>query len=182
VLQDAFRAAVARHGAGDRAELLWQSCFGRCTQGPNVLVREIADATPTLGTGFATAPGGRGASALYHQVDEERVERIVREHVVAGRVVRDFVERAVDRPAARDLRYSTPVEPAATADIAPAAAPSAAAIGPTGPLIAIAAPPRAAAAPAPRPAATVTAAVSPGGRLAQSASGPTTPTPKDSDP
>lgn len=73
---------------------MWQSCFGRCTQGPNVLVREISGGeAPTLGSGFATVPGPRGATALYNRVDAERVERIVTEHVLGGQIVRAFIER-----------------------------------------------------------------------------------------
>lgn len=73
---------------------MWQSCFGRCTQGPNVLVREIvADAQPGLGSGFATLPGPRGVTALYNRMDAGRVERVVIQHVIGGQVVREFVER-----------------------------------------------------------------------------------------
>lgn len=100
----------------DRAELVWQSCFGRCTQGPNVLVREMtppaAAPTPSLGTGFATPPGPRGgATALYNHTDPERVERIVVEHIVGGRIVREFVEKPGD---SSSVRYSVPL--AATKD------------------------------------------------------------------
>jgi len=78
----------------ERTELVWQSCFGRCTQGPNVLVREILTAAPpTLGSGFATAPGPRGTTALYNRVDPGRVERIVASHVCTGQIVREYVER-----------------------------------------------------------------------------------------
>ncbi len=72
----------------------WQSCFGRCSQGPNVLVREILErsAMPTLGTGFATVPGPRGATALYNRVDAARVDRIVGEHVAGGKIVRELIE------------------------------------------------------------------------------------------
>lgn len=95
----------------ERAELVWQSCFGRCTQGPNVLVREMVGqaaktTTPSLGTGFATPPGPRGATALYNHTDPERVERIVAEHVVTGRIVREFVERPGD---STSVRYSVPL-------------------------------------------------------------------------
>jgi len=93
-LHEVFRSALERHDARDRAELVWQSCFGRCTQGPNVLVREIvADQAPGLGTGFATLPGPRGVTALYNRIDAERVERVVTQHVMGGQVVREFVER-----------------------------------------------------------------------------------------
>ncbi len=93
VLHDAFRSALDTQGAREDTELVWQSCFGRCTQGPNVLVREIVTAEPTLGSGFATLPGPRGLTALYNRVDADRAERIVVAHVVKGQIVREFVER-----------------------------------------------------------------------------------------
>jgi len=92
-LFEQFRAALVRHGLANDAEVAWQSCFGRCTQGPNVLVREIVDsAAPTLGSGFATAPGPRGVTALYNRIDATRIDRVITEHVMAGKVVRDFIE------------------------------------------------------------------------------------------
>jgi (2Fe-2S) ferredoxin len=92
-LHDIFANALDARAARDRAELVWQSCFGRCTQGPNVLVRELVSGQPTLGTGFATLPGPRGATALYNRMDATRVERVVEQHVVGGQIVRDFIER-----------------------------------------------------------------------------------------
>jgi (2Fe-2S) ferredoxin len=94
VLHEVFRTALDAHAARERAELVWQSCFGRCTQGPNVLVREIVAEEPrSLGTGFATLPGPRGVTALYNRVDSARVERVVTQHVVGGQIVREFIER-----------------------------------------------------------------------------------------
>jgi (2Fe-2S) ferredoxin len=73
---------------------MWQSCFGRCSQGPNVLVRElVAEPSGGLGSGFATLPGPRGVTALYNRMDAARVDKVVAEHVLGGRVVREFVER-----------------------------------------------------------------------------------------
>ena len=46
VLHDVFRRQLMAHGAQEHTELVWQSCFGRCTQGPNVLVREILTGEP----------------------------------------------------------------------------------------------------------------------------------------
>jgi (2Fe-2S) ferredoxin len=94
-LFDAFRAQLEAHGAQAHTEVAWQSCFGRCTQGPNVLVREIltSEAAPTLGTGFATLPGPRGTTALYNRVDGQRVARVVSAHVVGGQIVREYIER-----------------------------------------------------------------------------------------
>jgi (2Fe-2S) ferredoxin len=95
-LRDVFQTLLDAHGAQEHTELAWQSCFGRCTQGPNVLVREIfptEQALPALGSGFATLPGPRGATALYNRVDSQRVKHVVAEHVVGGHVVREYVER-----------------------------------------------------------------------------------------
>jgi (2Fe-2S) ferredoxin len=94
-LHQVFRAALDHHGAGEHTELVWQSCFGRCTQGPNVLVREILTGEPatTLGSGFATLPGPRGATALYNRVDNQRVAHVVAMHVMRGQIVREYVER-----------------------------------------------------------------------------------------
>ena len=92
-LHDLFRNALDAQGARERAELTWQSCFGRCTQGPNVLVRELVGEQPTLGTGFATLPGPRGVTALYNRMDAKRVDRVVTQHVLGGQIVREFIER-----------------------------------------------------------------------------------------
>jgi (2Fe-2S) ferredoxin len=92
-LHDVFRGALAAHAAGERVELAWQSCFGRCTQGPNVLVRELVANAPTLGVGLATLPGPRGVTALYNRIDPVRVERIVVQHVNGDQIVREFIER-----------------------------------------------------------------------------------------
>ena len=91
-LHEVFRSALDAHAARDRADLVWQSCFGRCTQGPNVLVREVVAQEP-VGFGFATLPGPRGATALYNRVDPERVERVVVQHVLGGQIVRELIER-----------------------------------------------------------------------------------------
>ena len=92
-LHDVFRSALDAGGARDQAELVWQSCFGRCTQGPNVLVREILTTAPAIGSGFATVPGPRGTTALYNRVDAARAQRIVALHVGTGQIVREYVER-----------------------------------------------------------------------------------------
>ena len=97
-LYDVFRSALALYSAQEHTELLWQSCFGRCTQGPNVLVREILNSNeresiPTLGSGFATVPGPRGATALYNRMDTQRIEHVVAAHVMKGKILREYIER-----------------------------------------------------------------------------------------
>ena len=95
VLHEAFRQAIEVHGAQATAELAWQSCFGRCTQGPNVLVREVVAPEPGgfTGGGFATLPGPRGVTALYNRFDTSRAEPVVERHVLGGQIVREFIER-----------------------------------------------------------------------------------------
>jgi (2Fe-2S) ferredoxin len=78
---DAFRRVIDARGVGGRCELGWQSCFGRCTQGPNVLVREIAE-------GGSEVPR---ATALYNGVDAMNADEVVTEHVERGVVVRRLV-------------------------------------------------------------------------------------------
>lgn len=58
-----------------------------------MLVREVVAEQPVLGTGFATLPGPRGATALYNRMDSARVERVVLEHVMGGQIVRELIER-----------------------------------------------------------------------------------------
>jgi len=94
-LHEIFRAALDAHGVRESTELVWQSCFGRCTQGPNVLVRELVAPDPAAltGVGFATLPGPRGVTALYNRIDATRAERLVALHVRDGQIVREYVER-----------------------------------------------------------------------------------------
>lgn len=88
-IYDAFRVALEPYGA--RCELTWQSCFGRCTQGPNCLVREITDAAPSR-FAFAALPGPRGVTALYNRLDPVNVAEIVAEHIGRGTIVRHLIE------------------------------------------------------------------------------------------
>ena len=90
----ALVTAVADAGVGGRCELDWQSCFGRCSQGPNVLVREVvaapvhrglADLPPRLGG------GPRAATALYSHVAPVHAAEIVESHVGRGVVVRHLI-------------------------------------------------------------------------------------------
>ena len=85
----------------EQVELGWQACFGRCRQGPNVLVR-IAPPQPVR-TLLATPPSGPGQNAaLYNGVREEDVVKILQSHVARGIIVRELVLKpdAVLHPAA----------------------------------------------------------------------------------
>ena len=75
---------------GRTVRLDWQSCFGHCRKGVNVLVREMRPGEDYFFVSFR--PGGPG-SALYHAVTPQDAPRIVAEHVAGGRVVDDIRKR-----------------------------------------------------------------------------------------
>jgi len=90
-IYEAFRAALEARGFSPRVDLGWQSCFGRCSQGPNLLVREVTPGGTPGGSGVAGAT--TPATALYNGVDVVHVEELVTEHVGHGLVVRSLVRR-----------------------------------------------------------------------------------------
>ena len=89
----------------DHVSLGWQSCFGRCTQGPNVLVQELAAPRPgERQFQLATMPLGRaGRSALYNGVRPADVEDIIENHVMRDRLV----SRLIQPPARSAAGYSS---------------------------------------------------------------------------
>jgi (2Fe-2S) ferredoxin len=84
----ALRDAIRGRGLVDRCELTWHSCFGRCTQGPNVLVREIVSPGPS--------PVPAAATALYTGVDVVSVEEVVAQHLERGVTVGRLIRQAPD--------------------------------------------------------------------------------------
>lgn len=93
-----------------QVDLGWQSCFGRCTQGPNVLVQELADPRPGERQFLlATMPRGRaGRSALYNGVSEADVAEIVEQHIQRDQPV----SRLIQPPARVAAGYNAPSNPA----------------------------------------------------------------------
>ena len=88
----AFQRVLAERGLAERVELGWQSCFGRCSQGPNVLVR-LAPLEHQRFTVAIMPPGAGSNAALYNGIRVADVARLVEEHVVGGRIIRDLVLR-----------------------------------------------------------------------------------------
>ncbi|HUQ07654.1 MAG TPA: (2Fe-2S) ferredoxin domain-containing protein [Kofleriaceae bacterium] len=106
-VHEAFAGQIAAHRLAGRCELDWQSCFGRCSQGPNVLVRELPQVdAPRPRFALADLPPSRGggprlATALYNRIDPVKVVEVVARHVIQGAVVGRFIERP-------ELPVSTP--------------------------------------------------------------------------
>ena len=84
---------IAARGLTARCELEWQSCFGRCQSGPNIMVRLIDkdDKGPLRFT--VLLPSASGDSVLYNGVRMEELPRILDDHVVGGRPVRALLVR-----------------------------------------------------------------------------------------
>jgi len=98
-IHEAFTRQIAAHELGGCRQRAWQSCFGRCSQGPNVLVRELpAVEAPRPRFALADLPPSRGggprlATALYNRIDPVKVVEVVARHVIQGAVVGRFIER-----------------------------------------------------------------------------------------
>jgi NADP-reducing hydrogenase subunit HndC len=84
---------IRERGLAPRCELEWQSCFGRCQSGPNIMVRTITkeDQGPLRFT--VLLPSASGDSVLYNGVRVEELPRILDDHVIGGRPVRALLAR-----------------------------------------------------------------------------------------
>lgn len=82
-VHERLESVVRERMPGHRVSLERQSCFGRCTMGPNVYIRVIGEepAVP------------RARSILYNYVAEADVDAIVSEHLIGGRIVTHLVGR-----------------------------------------------------------------------------------------
>ena len=111
MIRDALYASLRERGLLDQVQLGWQSCFGRCTQGPNVLVQELAAPRPGERQFLlATMPLGRaGRSALYNGVDLCDIEDIIENHILRDRLV----SRLIEPPARSGAGYSPSAAPTA---------------------------------------------------------------------
>jgi len=95
-LADEFRRHIAER-ALQGIELGWQSCYGRCRRGPNVLVREVGKMPKATKFVFATPPLSRGGKAtMYNHITKADVADIVAEHLEAGRPVQRLIEKVPD--------------------------------------------------------------------------------------
>jgi (2Fe-2S) ferredoxin len=89
-LYTAFERLLAERGLGSHVVLDWQSCFGRCFDGPNVYVRPEQ---PTRSIFGDVLPRSGPGAALYTGLLPEQIPRIVEQHIVGGEVVRDLRDR-----------------------------------------------------------------------------------------
>lgn len=94
---DELRAELSRQGVNERVRTRWQRCFGRCSRGPNALVRERATGAAGLRSvalslaGWADEAGG-AHSAMYKGLRPDDTAELVREHIVRGGIARRLVD------------------------------------------------------------------------------------------
>ncbi len=92
-LYETLQQALVDRGCADRVELGWQSCFGRCTQGPNCYVKEVLPGEKQR-FAFAQLPSRRRTrTALYNRLSEANMIEIVDNHVLGGRILRHLIHR-----------------------------------------------------------------------------------------
>lgn len=87
----ALLQGAATEAPDAEADIGWHSCFGQCTNGPNVLVREVRPGENALRLSLmpTMAPG----AVLYYGVQEADAPRILREHLQSGRVLTDLTRK-----------------------------------------------------------------------------------------
>jgi (2Fe-2S) ferredoxin len=80
----AIHAELVRHvsveGLGGEVILDWQSCFGQCQKGPNVLYREAKGREDKLTLAMAALSGGV-KSAMHHAVTPARAIQLLDRHL-----------------------------------------------------------------------------------------------------
>jgi (2Fe-2S) ferredoxin len=98
---DAVRALVSSHRLEARVTLGHQNCFGRCTRGPNALVRElVVGGEPVFGlTSLARLRAG-GRAAFYAGLEPADARALIVEHVLGGAIVERLLDDAPDAGAA----------------------------------------------------------------------------------
>jgi (2Fe-2S) ferredoxin len=75
---------VAARGLGDRVTLAWETCFGHCVRGPNVLVYDTDEVR-----GWQVYAGFEAPSAvLYNRVTIDELERLLDKHLGGSMSIR----------------------------------------------------------------------------------------------
>jgi (2Fe-2S) ferredoxin len=80
---------LAARGLSQQVTLGWETCFGHCIRGPNVLVYDTDEARGWQVYGAFDAP----SAVLYNRMTPEDIERVVDAHLVGGMIVRPMTYR-----------------------------------------------------------------------------------------
>jgi (2Fe-2S) ferredoxin len=85
-LHERLEALVAARGAGDRVTLAWETCFGHCLRGPNVLVYDTDEVRSWQAQAGLAAP----SAVLYNRVEVDELERMLDKQLGGGLNMRAF--------------------------------------------------------------------------------------------
>ncbi len=77
-------------GLGARVEVCSLTCFGRCDDGPNILVRELAERED--GSVEPSIERLDGVAGLYLGMTAAKIDRVLDEHCGAERAIAEWVE------------------------------------------------------------------------------------------
>ena len=90
LLEYAREKVAASPSLRDRVFPVEFTCFGRCGEGPNMMVLPLADgADPTSEPEFEAMDGVRG---LYLAMNRERLVRVLDEHCETGEPIAEWAE------------------------------------------------------------------------------------------
>lgn len=90
LLEHLERRIAASESLRDRVSAINLTCFGRCDDGPNIMVRPLADGEDAeLEPDIEAIDNVRG---LYLGMDTERIDRVLREHCEKGQAIEEWVE------------------------------------------------------------------------------------------
>jgi (2Fe-2S) ferredoxin len=87
-LYEHLERTIAARQLGGQISLGWETCFGHCLRGPNILVY------PSSELDGALAP----AAVLYNRMTLADLDRVIDKHLLGGMVVRPLL----NRPPVRD--------------------------------------------------------------------------------
>ncbi|HVZ71702.1 MAG TPA: (2Fe-2S) ferredoxin domain-containing protein [Polyangia bacterium] len=80
---------IAARGLAGQITLGWETCFGHCLRGPNILVYDTDEAR-----GWQVYAGFDAPSAvLYNRMTPDDLERVIDAHLLGGMVVRPLTYR-----------------------------------------------------------------------------------------
>ncbi|PRP90880.1 hypothetical protein ENSA5_60800 [Enhygromyxa salina] len=90
LLEHLEQRIAASDSLRDRVTAINLTCFGRCDDGPNIMVRPLAEGED--GDCEPDIDAIEGVRGLYLGMDTERIDRVLREHCEGGQPIEDWVE------------------------------------------------------------------------------------------
>jgi (2Fe-2S) ferredoxin len=84
-----LQETIAARGLGEQITLDWETCFGHCLRGPNILVCPTGE----LRGGAVRADAAAPSAVLYNRMTLADLDRVIDKHLLGGMVVRPLLNR-----------------------------------------------------------------------------------------